>query len=268
MGKIIAVVSGKGGAGKTTVTANISAALAAYESKVLVIDMDRGMRNLDLMLGMQDTHVDCSIEDALMGICNSEDSVVVTHPYIDNLYYATANHHPLESIDPEKIINLFAFFTGQFDYIFIDSPSGIGNEFRIAVSLASESIVVINPDIASLHDADLTLSEISTVNQNNTPHIVINRYDNRLASSKHYFTEQDIARLLALRQSDIIGIIPFDKQFVIAENAGKLFISMFPKSLTAIAVFNTAKRIMGARIPFDKRITNKRFSFIGLLKNI
>ena len=246
----------------------MSAALAAYKKKVLAIDMDRGMRNLDLLLGMSRMPVDCSIEEAISGMCSEEDSVVVSHPYIDTLFYATANHNPLDTIDKKAVADLINFFSTKFDFIIIDSAPGIGEGFRLSVESANECIVVVNPDIASLRDADSALTEASTVNSRATAHILINRYNSRMIRNKNYFTKEQVEKLLSVRPSDIIGVWPDDKQFILSENAQRLYIAMFPKTDATAAIFGTAKELTGESVHTVNRTTadKKRFNLFSFLK--
>lgn len=241
MATAIAITSGKGGTGKTSLTGGVGSCLAALGNKVLCIDMDVGLRNLDLSLGMSDRAL-MDFTDVLSGRTTLE-KAAVPHPVIQGLYLLTA---PLT--EPRDIIRedaLRVFLQGakeQFDYILMDAPAGLGLGFRLSVCAADRAIVVSTTDASALRDAQRTVTELSRTLQ--SLHLVVNRVQPRLLRQLHS-TIDDAMDAAGL---PLLGVVPEDAQVMLAANRGEPLILM-ARYGAARAYLNIARRLTGLRVP-------------------
>jgi len=244
MGTVIAVTSGKGGTGKTTLTAAVSSCLAALDCQVLCIDMDIGLRNLDLSLGMSDRAL-MDFSDVAQGRCSLERGAVV-HPNIPGLHLLTAPMRlPEGGFPPEEMQQLMAAVREAFDYVFIDAPAGIGSGFQLAVAAADRAIVVSNNDPSSLRDAQRTVSELCKTMS--CVHLVMNRVQPKLLKRLHT-TIDDAMDTAGL---PLLGVVPEDTQVPLALGSGRPLVLTSRKG-AAMACLNIAKRIQGQHIPLMK----------------
>ena len=244
MGTAIMVTSGKGGTGKTTLTAGISSCLAAIGKQVLCIDMDIGLRNLDISLGMTDRIV-MDFSDVVEGRCTLERGAAV-HPVIKGLSLLTAPMRlPAERISAEQMKSFIKHAKQIYDYVLIDSPAGIGSGFQLALSGADRVIVVTTNDPSSLRDAQRTVGEISRTH--NHIHLIMNRIQPKLLKQLHTTIDDamDIAGL------PLLGVVPEDGQVSLALGEGKPLVLASRKG-AAVACLNIARRINGERIPLMK----------------
>ena len=240
MGKIIAVVSGKGGTGKTSFTANVGLALAALGCHTLCLDCDITLRNLDLALGLSDRAL-MDFSDVIAGRCTLEDAVV-QHPKYPKLHLLTA---PLSArpvpIAPEQMKALLDRIRQTYDYCLIDAPAGLGMGFHLASDYADRAVVVTNTDASSLRDAQRTVSVL----RNRIPriHLVVNRVQPRLLRRLHT-TIDDAMDAAGL---PLLGVVPEDRNVPYALNTGIPLREC--SNYAARAYENIARRIMGQRIP-------------------
>lgn len=244
MGTVIAVTSGKGGTGKTTVTAGVSCCLAARGRRVLCIDMDIGLRNLDLSLGMADRAV-MDFSDVLSRRCTLE-RAAAAHPVIGGLYLLTApiRFDPAEA-DTQRMRALLEQARSAFDYILIDAPAGIGPGFRLACAWADRAIVVTTNDPSALRDAQRTVAELTKL----VPelHLVMNRIQPKLMRRLHT-TIDDAMDTAGL---PLLGVVPEDSQVALAAGSGQPLVLMTRKG-AAVACLNIARRVEGERVPLMK----------------
>lgn len=240
MSTAIVVTSGKGGTGKTSVTGGIASCLAALGHKVLCIDLDIGLRNLDLSLGMSD-RVLMDFTDVVEERC-SLSKAVVEHPVIQGLYLLTA---PLTSrpIPEEAIQALIGAAKETFDYILIDSPAGLGSGFRLAVCGADRAVVVSTSDPSALRDAQRTVTELRQTIPGGI-HLVMNRIQPKLLKKLHT-TIDDAMDTAGL---PLLGVIPEDQAIPLAAALGQPLL-LYSRKLSAIAYLNIAKRITGKMVP-------------------
>lgn len=244
MGTAIMITSGKGGTGKTTLTAAISSCLAAIGHRVLCIDMDIGLRNLDISLGMSDRTV-MDFTDVIEGRCTLERGAAA-HPVIEGLYLLTAPMRlPKQHISSGQIIDFIDRAKEAFDYVLIDSPAGIGSGFQLALAGADRVIVVTTNDPSSLRDAQRTVSEINRTHQH--VHLVMNRIQPKLMHQLHT-TIDDAMDTAGL---PLLGVVPEDPQVSLALGEGKPLV-LATRRGAAIACLNIARRIHGERIPLMK----------------
>lgn len=244
MGTVIAVTSGKGGTGKTTVTAGVSSCLAAIGYRVLCIDMDIGLRNLDISLGMSDRVV-MDFSDVVEGRCPLE-RAAATHPVIDGLCLLTAPMHlPAGRISPEQMIRFLDHAKRSFDYIMIDSPAGIGSGFQLAVAGADRAIVVTTNDPSALRDAQRAVAELSK--KLPALHLVMNRIQPKMMKRLHT-TIDDAMDTAGL---PLLGVVPEDPQVSLALGSGQPLV-LASRRGAAVACLNIAKRIDGQHTPLMK----------------
>lgn len=244
MGTVIVVTSGKGGTGKTTLTAGVSSCLAAIGYRVLCIDMDIGLRNLDISLGMTDRVV-MDFSDVVEGRCSLERGAAA-HPVIEGLYLLTAPMHlPAGRISAQQMIQFLNQAKESFDYVMIDSPAGIGSGFQLAIAGADRAIVVTTNDPSALRDAQRAVSELSK--QLPSIHLVMNRIQPKMMKRLHT-TIDDAMDTAGL---PLLGVVPEDAQVSFALGAGQPLV-LASRRGAAVACLNIARRISGQRTPLMK----------------
>ena len=244
MGKIIAVVSGKGGTGKTSFTANTGLALASLGQRVLCMDCDITLRNLDLALGLSDRAL-MDFSDVIAGRCTLEDAVV-QHPKYPKLHLLTA---PLSArpvpIAPEQMKALLDRIRQTYDYCLIDAPAGLGMGFHLSSDYADRAVVVTNTDASSLRDAQRTAMELSSFPAN-AVHLVVGRVSRKTLRTLHT-TIDDAIDTAGL---PLLGVVPEDEDVPYCLNRGLVLRER--NYYAARAYENIAKRIMGRKTPLMK----------------
>lgn len=244
MGTVIAVTSGKGGTGKTTVTAGVSSCLAAIGYRVLCIDMDIGLRNLDISLGMTDRVV-MDFSDVVEGRCTLERGAAA-HPVIEGLHLLTAPMFlPAGRIVPEQMAEFLARAKTSFDYILIDSPAGIGTGFQLAIAGADRAMVVTTNDPSALRDAQRAVSELTR--HLTDIHLVMNRIQLKMMKRLHT-TIDDAMDAAGL---PLLGVVPEDPQVSLALGEGQPLV-LASRRGAAVACLNIARRISGQHVPLMK----------------
>ncbi|MCD8004398.1 MAG: septum site-determining protein MinD [Oscillospiraceae bacterium] len=244
MGTAIVVTSGKGGTGKTTVTSAVSSCLAALGSRVLCVDMDIGLRNLDLSLGMSDRAV-MDFTDVIQGRCPLK-RAAAAQPDIPGLFLLTAPVRlPPEGIAPRQMAEFLTQARQEFDYILMDSPAGLGAGFRLACAGADRAVVVATNDPSALRDAQRTVHELSRA----VPqiHLVMNRVQPKLLRRLHT-TIDDAMDAAGL---PLLGVIPDDPRVAVALGAGRPLVLTTSRG-AAVACLNIAKRLRGQRVSLMK----------------
>jgi septum site-determining protein MinD len=252
MGVVFAVISGKGGVGKTTTSANISLAAAQEGKKCVVVDFDIGQRNLDMILGLENrvvydiTHVmdgEATLKQALIKDKKSE-----------NLYFLAASQTKDKSVlNKEKVKKLIDELKEEFDYIFLDSPAGIESGFEHTILFADYVIVVVNPEVSSIRDADRVIglvdakSEKAKNGSEVEKLLVINRIDAELIEKEEMLAINDILEILSIK---LLGKIPEDKFVIDASNTGKPVV-LNEKSEAGKAYKRVAQRLTGKEVPFE-----------------
>ena len=244
MGKIIAVVSGKGGTGKTTFTANVGFALASMGKKVLCLDCDITLRNLDLALGLSDSAL-MDFSDVMSGRCTLEEAVV-NHPKYPSLFLLAA---PLVfggfSVEPEQVTALMSQIRESFDYCLVDAPAGLGQGFRMATQEADHVMVVTTTDVTALRDAQRTVMELDRF-PNGKVHLIVNRVAKKLLRQLHT-TIDDAMDAAGL---PLLGVVPEDADIPKCLNQGTPLRD--DNFYAARAYYNIAKRIAGYKAPLMK----------------
>ena len=240
MGKVIVITSGKGGTGKTSLTGGLGAALAQCGCRVLCLDADVGLRNLDITLGMADAAL-MDFTDVIAGRCPL-DRAVAPHPGIDGLYLLTAPLSlPEDFSGTEGFRGLLEQARAVYDWVLVDAPAGLGHGFRLAVSGADRAVVVANSDPASLRDAQRVVEELERISP---IHLVVNRVKGRLLR-RMGTTIDDAMDAAGL---PLLGLVPEDVQVVLAANRGCALCQTSQKG-AAKAYINIARRLMGETVP-------------------
>lgn len=242
MGEIIAVASGKGGVGKTSVTANIGDALAALGKKVLLIDMDMGLRNLDLVLGLESEIVYDAV-DMLEGRCRS--AVLPSGGKNGPDFIPASQIYGYDRLSEEKIQVLYNDFSEQYDYILIDCPAGIEKGFCSAASGADSAMIVTSADAVSLRDAERTIGVLEGLGIENV-NVVINRFRTDFAQQGIHMKIDSCIDILSV---PLLGVVPEDDAVAASAAAGMPVCRYSPDSQAAAAYRNIAARITGEKVP-------------------
>jgi len=260
LSEVIVVTSGKGGVGKTTTTANIGTALAMEGKRVVLLDADIGLRNLDLIMGLENRIV-YDLTDVIDGTCRLQQALIKDkrHPHLFLL--PAAQTKDKDAIGPEQMQKLCAALKEEFDYVIIDCPAGIEGGFKNAIAGADRAIVVTNPEISAVRDADRIVGFLEA-NDLRDPLLVLNRIDVDLVKRGIMMTLEDVSEILAIK---LLGVVPNDETIVDSANRGDPAVSD-EKSLAGAAFRDIGKRIMGEDIPFRDLDVNVDGFFAKLKK--
>ncbi|MCK9479338.1 MAG: septum site-determining protein MinD [Firmicutes bacterium] len=252
MAEVLAIVSGKGGVGKTTAAANIGTALAAMGHKVLLIDADVGLRNLDAALGMQDRST-YHFLDIINNQCSLEKAIVKDERYPGLALLLAPQFNSIDDIDGRAFKRMINSFKKNHDYILIDCAAGIGKSFEMACDAADTAIIVATPDILSIRDADRVAAMLEKRGADKA-FLIINKINVDMVKKGDMIDIDTIVNAVAV---SLIGAVPLDEYITISINKGKPAV-LLPKSNTGVAFLNIAKRITGAKVPIMK-LNKKRF---------
>lgn len=243
MGKAIVITSGKGGVGKTTTTANIGTGLAILGNKVVVVDTDIGLRNLDVVMGLENRIV-YDIVDVVEKTCRLRQGLIRDKRYDGLFLLPAAQTKDKTSINPEQMLELINDLKAEFDYIIIDSPAGIEQGFQNSIAGADEAYIVTTPEISAVRDADRVIGLLEAKGLNN-PKLIINRIRHDMVKRGDMMNVEDIIDILAV---DLIGVIPDDEAIVISTNKGEPAV-LDKSSKAGEAYRNIVRRIMGEHVP-------------------
>jgi septum site-determining protein MinD len=262
MGEAIVVTSGKGGVGKTTSSANIGTALALHGKKVCMVDTDIGLRNLDVVMGLENRII-YDLIDVAQGRCRLPQALVKDKRFDELYMLPAAQTKDKHDISPEQVKDIVLELKKDFDFVIIDCPAGIEQGFRNAVAGADRAIVVTTPENAAVRDADRI---IGLLEQAQIPaRLIINRIRPNMMKSGEMLDIDEICSVLAI---DLLGIVPDDEKVIKAANSGEPTV-MDPSSRAAIAYRNIARRILGDKVPLmqleDRTGMMKKFrKFLGI----
>jgi septum site-determining protein MinD len=245
MSRIIVTTSGKGGVGKTTVTANLGMALARLGHKVALVDADFGLRNLDLLLGLENRVVYTAVE-VVAGECRLEQALVKDKREPKLALLPAAQNRNKEAVSPEQMKQLVSALIDTYDYIVIDSPAGIEMGFKNAIAAAQEALIVTTPEIAAVRDADrvIGLLEAQGVKQ---IQLIVNRLRPAMVQVNDMMSVQDVQEILAI---PLIGIVPEDERVIVSTNRGEPLVLAENPSLAGAAFDNIARRLEGEKVEF------------------
>jgi len=260
LGTVITITSGKGGVGKSTTTANIATALALRGKKVVAVDFDIGLRNLDMILGLENRIV-YDVVDVMEGKCNLSQAII-KDKRTQNLHFLPASQTKDKNVlNKDKVEKLVNDLKEKFDYILIDSPAGIESGFEHSIYLADRALIVTTPEISSVRDADRVIGIIDAKSkkaQNGEEvqkHIIINRLKPELVEKGEMLSVDDVLHILAL---PLIGVVPDDEDIVKSTNLGEPIV-LNEKSLVGEAFRRIAARIEGEDVEFLDLKSKKGF---------
>ena len=242
--KVVTVTSGKGGVGKTTATANLAAALAAEGGRVVCIDADIGLRNLDVVLGLENRIV-YDIVDIVEGRCRLRQAMIRDKRLPELYLIPAAQTRDKSAISPSDMIRLCDDLRPEYDWIMVDSPAGIERGFRNAIAPADIVIVVTNPEVSAVRDADRIIGLIEA-EEKGPAKLIVNRLRVDMVRRGDMLAIEDILELLAV---DLIGVIPEDEMVVMSTNRG-VPVSIDGKSRAGQAFRNISRRLKGEEVPF------------------
>lgn len=243
MGEVIVITSGKGGVGKTTTTANIGTGLALLGKSVVLIDTDIGLRNLDVVLGLENRIV-YDLVDVVEGNCRVKQALIKDKRY-NNLYLLpAAQTREKTAVTPEQMAKLCEEIKQDYDYIIIDCPAGIEQGFKNAIAGADRAIVVTTPEVSAVRDADRIIGLIEA-NEIKDTKLIINRIRPEMVKSGDMLGIDDILDILAV---DLIGVVPDDQGIIISTNKGDPIVTT-EKHPSGQAYRNITQRIVGETVP-------------------
>lgn len=253
--RIITITSGKGGVGKTTTTANLGVALAKENKRVVVIDTDIGLRNLDVVMGLQNRII-YDVVDLVEGRCRLRQALI-HDKVLEELYLLpAAQSRDKSAVSPADMVRVCEQLRGECDFVLIDSPAGIELGFRNAVAAADEFILVTTPDISSVQDVDRVVGILEAENRGPTS-LIINRLRPELVKRKEMLSPAQILDTLAM---SLLGIVP-ETEDVIVSNGRGTPIAHDPSSLAGKSYQNIARRILGEKVPFIPLLEGRRGLF-------
>ncbi|HEY57819.1 MAG TPA: septum site-determining protein MinD [Anaerolineae bacterium] len=259
-GKVLTITSGKGGVGKTTATANIGAALAAQGQKVVCLDADIGLRNLDLVLGLENRIV-YDLVDVVEGRCRLRQAMIRDKRLPNLFLLPAAQTRDKTAVSPSDMVRVCEELRGEYDWILIDSPAGIERGFRNALAPADEVIVITNPEVSAVRDADRIIGLVEA-EEKGPIHLIINRLNPQMVKKGDMLTAEDVLELLAVR---LLGIVPEDETVVVNTNRG-MPVSLDGKSKAGQAFRNIALRLLGQEVPFET--WDEDGSFLGRITRL
>lgn len=243
-GRAIVVTSGKGGVGKTTVTANLGAALALKGKRVLVVDADIGLRNLDVIMGLENRIV-FNLVDVIKGVCKAQQAVIKSKKS-NNLFLLPASQtDDKDVVSSAEMADLIKKFKQEFHFILIDSPAGIEQGFRNACAGADEALLVTTPEVSSVRDADRVIGLLAA--QSIEPRVIINRVDKNMVRRGDMLSPQDVIDILGIEQ---IGMVTRDDSIIVSANTGDPVVYN-TKSIAGKAFMDVAERILGTDVPVE-----------------
>ena len=244
--RVITITSGKGGVGKTTTTANLGTALAMQGKKVVVVDSDIGLRNLDAMLGLENRIV-YDLVDVVEGQCRLRQALIKDKRLPDLYLLPAAQTRDKNAVNSVQMEQLCQQLRKEFDFVIIDSPAGIEQGFRNAIVGADEIIIVANPEMASVRDADRIIGLVEAADKPE-PRLILNRLRSDMVRRGDMMDVADVLEVLGI---DLLGIIPEDEMIIITTNKGEPAVYE-KRSRAGRAFLNAAQRIMGEEVPLDE----------------
>lgn len=262
MGEAIVITSGKGGVGKTTTSANVGTALALLGRRVCLVDTDIGLRNLDVVMGLENRII-YDLVDVIDGRCKTHQALVKDKRFDDRLYLLPAAQTTDKlAVNPKQMKVLIDELKQEFDYIIIDCPAGIEQGFKNAIAGADKAIVVTTPETSAVRDADRIIGLLEKEPSIEPPKLVINRIRNHMLKSGEML---DIDEITAHLSIDLIGIVADDDQVIKGSNQGEPVV-LDPNSKASIAYRNIARRILGESVPLKPLEDEKKGVFSKLKK--
>ena len=263
MGEVIVITSGKGGVGKTTTTANLGAGLSKLDKKVVVIDTDLGLRNLDVVMGLENLIV-YNLVDVIEGTCRLKQALIRDKRY-ENLYLLpSAQTKDKTAISPGQMKKLTSELKEEFDYILLDCPAGIEQGFMNAIAGADRAVIVTTPEVSAIRDADRIIGLLKNAEMP-LIELLINRVRMDMVRRGDMMSLKDVCEILPI---PLLGAVPDDENIVISTNQGEPLSGL--DSMSGQAYQNICRRINGEKLPImdlnQKKVWFQRFR--GLTKRV
>jgi len=252
MAKSIVVTSGKGGVGKTTTTANICTALAGFDKRVVAVDTDIGLRNLDIIMGLENRIV-YNVVDVAKGRCKVKQALIRDKRNKNLFLLPTSQVDDKDAISPEDMKNIVKQLRDDFDFIVLDCPAGIEQGFKNAIADADLSIVVTVPEVSAVRDADRI---IGLLQHNNIPvQLLVNRISPEMVEKGEMMSQDDVMEILAV---DLLGVIEDDQEIIVSGNQGIPAV-LNRTSIAGQAYLRIAKRLLGESVPIETPRSKRGF---------
>lgn len=252
MGEAIVITSGKGGVGKTTTTANIGTALALMGTKVCLVDTDIGLRNLDVVMGLENRII-YDLVDVIKGRCKLNQALIRDKRFDCLHFLPAAQTSDKTEVTPEGMKTIIKELKPDYDFILIDSPAGIELGYQNAVAGADRAIVVTTPEKSSVRDADRIIGLLEKEDLSHPPVLIINRIRNHMMKTGDMLDVDDIVTTLSI---DLLGIIADDEEVIKASHHGEP-VAFQPDTKASISYRNIARRILGEQVPLMALEENK-----------
>ncbi|MBF0706378.1 MULTISPECIES: septum site-determining protein MinD [Bacillales] len=264
MGDAIVITSGKGGVGKTTTTANIGTALALSGKKVCLVDTDIGLRNLDVVMGLENRII-YDLVDVAEERCRLHQALIKDKRFEALYMLPAAQTKDKSAVQPEQMKKIIGELKQDYDYVLIDCPAGIEQGFKNAIAGADKSVVVTTPETSAVRDADRIIGLLEKEEGIEAPKLVVNRIRNHMMESGEMLDVDEIVSILAI---DLLGIVGDDDTVITASNKGEP-IALDPSSKASIAYRNIARRILGESVPLlslqeERGMFSKVKKFFGM----
>ena len=257
--RIYTVTSGKGGVGKTTTTANLAVALALRGQRVVAIDADIGLRNLDMVMGLENRIV-YDLVDVVEGRCRLRQAMVRDKRLADLYLLPAAQTRDKTAVQPEQMVEVCDALRPDFDFVLIDSPAGIEQGFRNAIAPSDEALVVTTPEVSAVRDADRIIGLLEAA-EKEPPRLIINRLRPEMVRRQDMLGIDDVLDVLAI---DLLGIVPEDDQVIVATNRGQP-LALNGQTPAGKAFGNIAARLLGEEVPFMSLTKEGLFSRVRRL---
>ncbi|MCI8417443.1 MAG: septum site-determining protein MinD [Lachnospiraceae bacterium] len=259
MSEVIVITSGKGGVGKTTTTANVGTGLAKLDKKVVLIDTDIGLRNLDVVMGLENRIV-YNLVDVVEGNCRIKQALIKDKRYSNLYLLPSAQTRDKTAVSPEQMVKLIEELREEFDYILLDCPAGIEQGFKNAIAAADRALIVTTPEVSAIRDADRIIGLLEA-NDIRKIDLIVNRLRMDMVKRGDMMSIEDVVDILAIH---LIGAVPDDENIVISTNQGEPLVG--DSTMAGIAYMNICKRVLGEEVPFlDLNIKEGFLSKLGKL---
>jgi septum site-determining protein MinD len=242
--RVVTITSGKGGVGKTTTTANLGISLAMLGQRVITVDADIGLRNLDVVMGLENRIV-YDLVDAVEGHCRLRQALIRDKRLSELYLLPAAQTRDKTAVSPAQMVELCDQLRPDFDFILVDSPAGIEQGYRNAVAPADQVLIVTTPEVSAVRDADRIVGLVEA-EEKGPAQLIINRLNPDMVRQGQMLSTTDVVEILAI---DLIGVIPEDKEIIISTNRGTP-VALDGKAPSGQAFRNIAGRLLGQDIPF------------------
>lgn len=258
MCEVIVVTSGKGGVGKTTTTANVGTGLAAMGNRVLLIDTDIGLRNLDVVMGLENRIV-YNLVDVVEGNCRVKQALIKDKRYNGLYLLPSAQTKDKSAVNESQMRKMIEQLKTQFDYIILDCPAGIEQGFKNAIAGADHALVVTTPEVSAIRDADRIIGLLEA-NEFKKVDLVVNRIRFDMVKRGDMMSVEDVVDILAI---PLLGVVPDDENVVVATNQGEPLVGS--QTMAGRAYYDICQRVAGHEVPFEY---GKSISFIARISGI